>query len=87
MLLKFLNLQLLLYFLNLSGTIGLYFKRDSNKALLSFLDQLSRLKVNVNISLIKIKVIQIIFINIQEEMKNIMNLKQIILKIIKIMKI
>ena len=77
----------------ISGTIGLYFKRDSNKALLSFLDKLSRLKVNVNISLIKIKVMQTIFINIQEEMKNnkeiqlIMNLKQIILKIIKIMKI
>ena len=77
----------------ISRTIGLYFKRDSNKVLLSFLDKLSRLKVNVNISLIKIKVIQIIFINIQEEMKNnkeiqlIMNLKQIILKIIKTMKI
>ena len=54
----------------ISGTIGLYFKRDSNKALFSFHDKLRRLKVNVNISLIKIKVIQIIFINIQEEMKN-----------------
>ena len=79
----------------ISGTIGLYFKRDSNKGLFSFLDKLNRLKVNVNISLIKIKVMQIIFINIQEvlKMKNykeiqlIMNLKQIILKIIKIMKI
>ena len=54
----------------ISGTIGLYFKRDSNKGLFSFLDKLSRLKVNVNISLIKKKEIQIIFINIQEEIKN-----------------
>ena len=54
----------------ISGTIGLYFKRDSNKALLSFLDKLSRLKVNVNIWLIKMKGMQIIFINIQEEIKN-----------------
>ena len=54
----------------ISGTIGLYFKRDSNKGLFSFLDKLSRLKVKVNISLIKIKVMHTIFINIQEEIKN-----------------
>ena len=41
---------LLSKFFMISGTIGLYFKRDSNKVLFSFLDKLSRLKVNVNIS-------------------------------------
>ena len=61
---------LLSKFYMISGTIGLYFERDSNKGQFSFLDKLSRLKVNVNISLIKIKVMQIIFINIQEEIKN-----------------